>query len=86
MIFARGSMGRLKQFNVDRAFLPLRTHLHLERDSLRCLWTSTQTAERLDMDENFFPALHGLNEAKASVIVPGFNDAFKSHNFSYCLT
>nr|WP_235033945.1 hypothetical protein [Pantoea sp. 18069] len=67
---------------MDRAFLALRTDLHLEADALGWLRAAMRTAERLDMDKNLLPALHGFDEAKSSIVVPGFDGAFKPHDFS----
>lgn len=67
------------QTGVDRSRLALLTLFDFKADPLTGLGSFAQTAERLDVHEDFRPALGGLDEAESAFIVPGFDCSVESH-------
>ena len=68
------------QTGVDRSRLALLTLFDFKADPLTGLGSLAQSAERLDVHEDFLPALGGLDEAESAFIVPGFDCSVESHS------
>lgn len=71
---------RPNQLDVERSLFTLWSDFDFERDALTLLRALTQTSERFDMDEDLLSPLSGLDEAEASIIVPGLDDAVELHD------
>jgi len=68
------------QGHILRPLLALGVQLDFKRDPLANLRpAATARGERLDVDKDGLPALRGLNEAKAPVVLPGLDDACEWH-------
>jgi hypothetical protein len=66
-------------FDVLGALLALRAKLNLERDELTNLWALGAVTEGFDVNEDLLSTLRRLDEAKASLVVPGLDDAVNPH-------